>query len=357
MFYKCLDLSARLDKSSPTDPPAWGRVFPHVGGGGRVASFSRLSSGKWRAQIDRKGKRLSASFESKQAAKDWAAHQEYLILHPVDVGSVTSLGDVFNRYGREVSPLRKGERWEVIRLDRLARDKIALIKMADLQASDLADWRDRRLKEVKPASVAREMNLIGAVLTVARKEWGLLTGNPMADVRKPKKPPPRDRIATDRELEALAISAGSDLTKSTARVFHAFLFACETAMRAGEIVGLTWHHVDLDRQVAHLPETKNGHSRDVPLSKEAIRLLRDLPHADPVFDLDSAQTDALWRKLRDRAAVVDLRFHDSRRTATTRLAKKLDVLELAKMTGHRDLAILLNTYYKQDASQVAKKLD
>jgi integrase len=322
-----------------------------------MASLSKLSSGKWRAQIERKGKRASQSFETKQAAKDWAAREEYLILHPVDVASTTLLGDAFARYAREVSPLRKGERWEVIRLERLARDEVAKISMADLVPADFAKWRDRRLNEVMPASVAREMNLMGSVLSVARKEWGLLKTNPLADVRKPKKAAPRDRIATEQELEALALMAGVDLSKATARVFHAFLFACETAMRAGEIIGLSWEFVDLERRVAHLPVTKNGHPRDVPLSKEAVRLLRDLPRTEPVFNLDSAQTDALWRKLRDRAGVLGLRFHDSRRTATTRLAKKLDVLELAKMTGHRDLAILLNTYYKQDAATVARKLD
>jgi len=322
-----------------------------------MASFTKLPSGRWRAQIDRKGKRLSASFDTKQSAKDWAARQEYLILHPVPVGSDVSLADVFERYGREVSPLRRGERWEVIRLTRFSRDKLAQIAVADLTPTHFADWRDRRLGEVKPASVAREMNLMSSVLTVARKEWGLIQTNPMNDVRKPSKPAPRDRVVRPYELEALALAAGPDLTNATARVFHAFLFACETAMRAGEIIGLTWEHVDLDRQVAHLPMTKNGHARDVPLSLEAVRLLRALPHADPVFELESAQTDALWRKLRDRAALEGLRFHDSRRTATTQLAKKLDVLELAKMTGHRDLKILLNTYYKADPAAIARKLD
>jgi integrase len=321
-----------------------------------MASYRKLASGRWRAEVERSGVRATKSFDTKQNAKDWAARQEYLILHPVPVGSDVTLGDVFSRYAREVSPQRKGERWEVIRLARFSRDAIALKAMADLVPSDFVAWRDQRLREVAPASVAREMNLLSAVLTVARKEWGLIQSSPIADVRKPSKPPPRDRVVTSSELEALAVSAGHDLGNATARVFHAFLFACETAMRAGEIVGLTWEHVNLDRQVAHLPETKNGHPRDVPLSSEAVRLLRALPFADPVFALESAQTDALWRKLRDRGAVVGLRFHDSRRTATTRLAKKLDVLELAKMTGHRDLKILLNTYYKADAAAVAQKL-
>lgn len=88
---------------------------------------------------------------------------------------------------------------------------------------------------------------------------------------------------TDSELKVLALSAGTDLKRARARVFHAFLFAIETTMRAGEIVGLIWEHIDLTRRVVHLPDTKNGHPRDVPLSSEAMRLLKALPRADPVF--------------------------------------------------------------------------
>lgn len=321
-----------------------------------MAAFKQLDSGKWQAQIFKAGKRTSKSFPTKRAAKDWATREEYLAVNAEPVLSTILMKDVFDRYANEVSVLRKGERAERLRIASFCRDKIASIPISKIRSSDLADWRDRRLLEVAAGSVSREMSIIGSVFTVARKEWGLVTVNPMSNVRKPKLPPPRDRVVTADELDALALAAGSDLQFMTARVFHAFLFACETAMRAGEIVALTWEHVDLDRAVAHLPTTKNGYPRDVPLSTEAVRLLKALPEADPVFGLDSAQTDALFRKIRERAAVEGLVFHDSRRTATTKLSKLLDVLELAKMTGHRDLKILLNTYYKSDAADVAKRL-
>lgn len=213
------------------------------------------------------------------------------------------------------------------------------------------------MKEVAPASVAREMGLLSSALNVARKEWGLLRSNPVEDVRTPRKPPPRNRVATSAEMDALALSAGDDLSNATARAFHAFRFASETAMRAGEIVGLSWDRVFIESRYLHLPTTKNGHARDVPLSSSALELLNRLPHMDPVFGLRSDQLDALWRKLRERAAVKDLRFHDSRRMGATKLAKKLGPMELAKVTGHRDLNMLLNTYYRANVSDIASKLD
>ena len=322
-----------------------------------MATILKMANGKWQAQVARKGVRKSRVFPSRQEAKDWAARQEYIILNKRQIEEKTTFGSLCLRYAREVSPLRKGERWEGMRLKRFAQDTIGDIAISEIKATDFASWRDRRLQEVKPASVAREMNLLSAVLTQCRREWGVIGENPIADVRKPKKPPPRTRTATNSEIEALTLSAGPDLSNGTARAFHAFLFACETAMRAGEIVSLTWDQVFLDDRYLHLPMTKNGHPRDVPLSSEAVRLLRALPKAEPVFGLDARSLDALWRKLRDRAAVHGLRFHDSRRIATIRLAEKLQPLELAKVTGHRDLAMLLNTYYKTSASDVAKKLD
>lgn len=320
-----------------------------------MASIRKVGK-KYRVEIARHGVRKSKMFSARQDAKDWAARQEYLIVNSEHVASQQSFGAVMDRYAREVSPTKRGARWEMIRLEKIQRDDIAKVSMGDLAPSHFADWRDKRLKEVAPASVIREMQLMGSVLNVARREWGLITVNPLSDVRKPSKPPPRDRRPTSDELERLLHSAGTDLTNATARAFHAFLFAIETAMRAGEIVGLEWERVDLERRVARLVHTKNGRARDVPLSKEAVRLLEALPRLEPVFGLDTRSLDALWRKVRGRAGVEGLTFHDSRHEAITRLAKKLDVLALARMVGHTNLK-MLQTYYNETAEELAKRLD
>ncbi|MEH6740296.1 MAG: site-specific integrase [Sulfitobacter sp.] len=262
-----------------------------------MASFRKMSGNRWRAEVARKGVRMSEVFAGKQAAKNWAVRQEYLILNAKPEGETAIFGDVLARYAREVSPKKRGARWEILRIERFRLDDIARALMADLTASDFSAWRDARLREVAPATVNREMVLLSAVLSVARKEWGLITVNPISDVRKPTKPPARDRLVTDLELERLAAMAGSDLTKQIGRAFHAFRFSIETAMRAGEVVGLEWSRVDLGKRVARLAMTKNGTARDVPLSSEAVRLLEALPRLDPVFGLTSANLDALWRRL------------------------------------------------------------
>ncbi len=320
-----------------------------------MASIRKLNSG-YRAEVARNGIRKSKVFPTKQEAKDWAAQVEYEVLNRDKVAAKLTLGEVFERYAREVSPSKRGHRWEAIRLEKIGRDAIAKIQLGDLSARDFSAWRDNRLKEVAPASVIREMQLMSSVLTVARRDWELIAVNPLSDVRKPSKPQPRDRLPTSAEIEAMQFSAGEDLSKVTARAFHAFKFAMESAMRAGEIAGLEWDRVDLGRRVALLTHTKNGRSREVPLSSKAVSLLEALPKLDPVFGLSSRQLDVLFRKLRDRAGVEGLTFHDSRHAAITVLSRKLDVLALARMVGHTDLR-QLRVYYNESAEELAKRLD
>jgi integrase len=152
----------------------------------------------------------------------------------------------------------------------------------------------------------------------------------------------------------------------------AFLLALETGMRAGEIINLTWDRVYLDERYVRLQseymdigggrtaltaKTKNGDSRDVPLSRTAVQLLSSLPRGEATcFDLKSAVCDTLFRKARDRCGIKNLHFHDSRATALTRLAKRLHVLELARMIGHRNPSSLM-IYYRESASSLAEKLD
>jgi integrase len=141
------------------------------------------------------------------------------------------------------------------------------------------------------------------------------------------------------------------------QVAVAFLLAIETAMRAGELMSLAPDQVHLSKRYVHLDKTKNGDSRDVPLSKEAVRLFGLLvPYQGRMFQLTSASLDALFRKARDAAGLDDLHFHDTRREATTRLSKRLEVMELAAMTGHRDLKTLLKVYYAPEPGVAARKL-
>lgn len=322
-----------------------------------MASIYRSGKG-YRAQVYVDGVRDSAVRPTRQEAAQWALERE-AELSGKRLPDKTLL-HALRLYGRDVAPTHRGARWELVRLTAFERDPIAGRRVAGITADDMANWRDGRLKAVKPGTVARELNLLRAVFEHARKppnRW--VRENPMADVEWPKTPSGRRRRVLPEEVTAvrLAFGLGKDYQSKSARqrVGLMFLLALETAMRSSEICGLTWEDVRLSSQFLVLPATKNGDRREVPLSSTAVAILRSVPGTEgSVFGMDPADRDALWRKYRP-ASLRDLHFHDSRGEAIWRLSKKLDVLQLAQMVGHRDPKSLMH-YYRESAEEMAKRL-
>lgn len=271
-----------------------------------------------------------------------------------------TFGDLIDRYLKEVTPKKRGARAEEFRLRRTVDDDLGKVKLQHLGPEHFASWRDKRMQDVSAASVLREWATLAHVCNVAVKEWRWLRDNPLQLVKKPKAPQPRTRVITQDEVDCLILALGNDYSTATGRVGLALLFALETGMRAGEICGLTWEHV-YERHV-HIPISKNGSSRDVPLSVSARAFLEKLPahvgveKGDKCFALHASILDALFRKAKARALITDLHFHDSRATALTRLANIFNVMELARVSGHRDLRILVNTYYRPSVEDLADKL-
>ena len=310
---------------------------------------------KWRAEVMVRGVRESDTFRTRQEAAAWAIQRE------AELSGARlpdkSLADAMGRYGREISPTHKGCRWELLRLGRFASSPISQKPVAGITGPDIAGWRDARLQEVSAATVAREMTLLRSVLEACRVDWGWIRANPMADVRRPRTPTSRKRRITQDEIDQVTLACGLDeLRADTAlnRTGLAFLFALETAMRAGEILGMMW--LDVAEKSVRLPRTKNGDVRHVPLSPRAREILALLPRRDgPVFDLHAGTRDALWRRAVATTKIPDLHFHDSRAEAIWRLSKKLDVMELARVIGHRNITSLL-LYYNVSADELADRL-
>ncbi|MBA0283821.1 tyrosine-type recombinase/integrase [Stenotrophomonas maltophilia] len=319
-----------------------------------MASIQRRGT-SWRAEIYKDGRRESNTLPTKAQAVQWALMREAEL-----TGArlpENTVKDALRRYADEVAPKHKGARWELARLGLLERDCLALVRLPALRPIHLAEWRERRLGQVAPASVRREMNLLQSVFKSCRKDWGWLNGDPIKDVDRPQAPASRKRRVAQEEIDRLTLALGYDGgTPKTAqhRVALCFMFALETAMRAGEILGMKW--ADVSAKSVTLPKTKNGDVRRVPMSARAREIIGLLPQdADSVFNLDPGTRDTLFRRARDAAQIENLHFHDSRAEAIWRLSKKLDVMELARVIGHRDLKSLL-IYYQTDADELADRL-
>jgi integrase len=315
---------------------------------------------KYQVQVNKLGVRRSASFETKIEAREWAAEIE----SGVKSGKYNKIpdktfGDLLIKYRDSESKLHRGHTFEARRINATLKLPIANVPLRTFNEVHVADWKDERLQTVSAGTILRDWNLFSSAASMAVREWKWLERNPFKNVKRPEKPLARTRRISPDEITRICDSGGYYGGKPetlTATACVAFLFSIETAMRAGEIIELTWSNV-FDKHV-HLPRTKNGTARDVPLSVKARELLKYVKGLDEtlVFGLTSTQLDSLFRKVKKRCLIDDLHFHDARAEALTRLSKKLDVLSLAKLSGHKDVKMLLDCYYRPTAGEVADLL-
>lgn len=269
----------------------------------------------------------------------------------------TTLGAAIRKYGAENTTKKKSANVEKYRVRRWLNHALAERPLNRLKGTDFGDYRDQRLEEgAAPGTVRKELIFISALFTAAVKDWGLEElPNPITKMRVPQDAPGRKRRLLKHEEPKLLAAA-----KDRLRVM--ILFALDTAMRRGEIAKLRWENVDFERKEALVQNTKNGDSRTVPLSKRARKMLRELQpmgvHTGTVFGVSPRWITEHFRRTAKRAELDNIRFHDMRHEATSRLFEsgKFTLIEIARITGHKDLTAL-DGYTHLGAGFLADRMD
>lgn len=327
-----------------------------------MASIRKHPNG-YRAEVYVRGVRQSKVHRTMREAQAWGAAQEAQLAAPA--GSRHTVGDLIERYMADVMEKKGAGEIEARQAKALLRDfpTLAAKRLNEVDTPDFVAWRDARLKTVSAATVLRQWNWIRHAFRLARDEWKWMERNPLKGMGLPQSPSPRDRRVSAREVRMLCLNldyrAGRAPETKSQEVALAFLVALRSAMRAGEILSLGRHNLDLARRVAtveHKTQHMTGKPRAVPLTRQAVRLLRPVADRERCFTISSAVLDALFRKARDRLLIEGLHFHDSRAEALTRLARKVDVMTLGKISGHKDLNLLQAVYYRETAEQIAARL-
>lgn len=315
----------------------------------------------WQAQVRRQGHPpITKSFQQKSDAELWAKQLE-VDLERGDAGIIvqkqtsTPLSDLLFRYQKEITPKKRGSDAEKYRLKTLLQHEIARIPVRKLTASAVARYRDQRLQLVSSSSVRRELVILRHCLEVARKEWDApLKENPVHNIQIPSDWKARERRLDEDELKALLEAADRCRNPYVKPVVQ---FALETGMRRGEILGLVWANIDLKARTAAILQTKNGHARTVPLSVAAAAILKAFNHRDGVvFPISANALRLSWERIKEKAQLQDLRFHDLRHEAVSRFFELgLSVPEVALISGHRDPRMLFR-YTHPKPTEIAKKL-
>ena len=341
-----------------------------------MAYIRKVKNG-WRAEVERAGVRVSATRATKAEAQAWAVTEEAAILAGAR-GEFPrkTLGDAIDRYLREVTAKKAKLRPDVARADRLRFEAwmrdfpwLAEKVLSEITTTDLAKWRDARMAQVSESSVLRELQLYRPLWGLAIDEWKWAGTSPWKGLRLPRKAHARRRSTMWQEVRLLVRSAGYVRTippnSPSQQAIWAYMVALHTALRSAEILRMSRSTVDLEKRVYRLPRHKTDDAvgeRLVPFTRRAARVLQVLDvnaaalGRDAYFTISDASRDQLWRRARDRVMVDGLRFHDSRAAALTWLARRYDVMTLAKISGHADINELYRTYYRESPQAIAARL-
>lgn len=273
---------------------------------------------------------------------------------------------------------------------------------------DFRDYIDERLQSAEPATVDRELDVFRAVCKTAIATWRIhVHMDPMAGLERPKYFNERDRRLRPGEEERLMEAAADEDKRWTERLLvdqhfenrpsstkyqrliaiqeardvvqqgHGLIpmlstflqFQLMTGARRSETLKLTWAHVDLERQAAFLPETKNGRPRTLPLRLDLVALLQQLPRTgEYVFPIPADYLRNAWSRMCQAAGIETegegrLRIHDLRHEAISRVAEVgsqtpggFSLLDLQAFSGHRDPRMLMR-YTHLTPTGLARRLD
>ncbi|MEW5823005.1 MAG: site-specific integrase [Pseudomonadota bacterium] len=343
-----------------------------------MATITQTPAGTWKAQVRKKGyPPQTRTFELRTAAEKWARAIEREMdtrqFIPRAAAEETTFEMLAKWYERDTLSGKKSA--VKIRSDlRLLLEAFGRYALIAMTPAMITSFREERMSAgVSGATVRKQISLLGRMIKAGQVDYGihLPHGNPVALVRLPRDSAARSRRVSQEEIEAIISASQSPELPAIIRL------ATETAMRRGEIIGLEWAHVDINSREAHLPDTKNGSPRDVPLSTRAVAALRSIPRrlSGRVFGFSGPDgvTRAFSRAVKraranyekacneqgikpDPRFLVDVRFHDLRHEATSRLFEAgFDLMEAASVTGHKDPR-MLKRYTHLKASELAKKL-
>ncbi len=316
----------------------------------------------YRVQVRRRGFTTTfKSFPTRTEAKKWARAME----NKLDRGdysdyteaSKLTLGDIMRRFISEGYHVKQKDKFVEGRANSILNDTIADTNLLRLSSRHIAEFRDRKLEHWSPTTFNKHKSLISRVIETAMQEWEIyLPQNPARLFRKMKEPYARNRkLEGDEEqrlIEACALSKFIYLKPMVQ-------FSIESAVRQGELLKAMREHFNWEKRTLTLYDTKNGEDRTIPLSEKAFSILSSLPKqfSGVLFPINKDKLRWYWLLALRHAKITDLRWHDLRRHAISKLFEKgLSVPEVQVLSGHRDLRLLLNTYTKLDPEKLVEKL-
>lgn len=304
----------------------------------------------WRAEVERHGMRASFSAPTKREVQQWALKKE-AELDGLKNSKGMTLEQATARYIATASKDKApgAVEWEERRFAELCSYMGESTKLVDIGSDRIAEWKAHRLKTVSGSTVIRAANLYRNLFQVAVDEWKVLSANPFKGVKMPEHNPARHQIWTWQLIKrVLRAERRNEREIQTIRAFH---IALHTAMRLNEILA-----AKLVGRVAVLERDKSSGKASPPVKVPLPRKGAQLFAKYQPFTIAPDIASATFSDLTDELLIEGLTFHDSRASALTWLSRRFDVMTLARISRHKNMKILMETYYRETAEQIAERL-
>lgn len=305
----------------------------------------------WRAEVQKNGIRASYAATSKREVQQWAIRKEAEI-----DGLKASRGMTFaqasEHYVQTVTTQTKvpsAVNWETRRFAEMAVFFGEDSRLAEIDSARIGQWRDWRLKQVSASTVLRDRSLLQNLFQIAVDEWKIIQANPFRGVRFPQHNPPRHQVWGWKQIKR--VLRAQNRNEREVQAIRAFHIALHTGMRLNEILA-----AKLDGKVAVLPRDKISGKASQPIRVPLARKGAALFSKYQPFTIRPDIASATFSDLTDELLIDGLTFHDSRASALTWLSRRYDVMTLARISRHKNLKTLMETYYRESAEQIAARL-
>ena len=320
----------------------------------------RRRKGKWNVQVRKLGQEpVSGTFLSKTHALKFAKQVEsdmeqgkYLNLSML--GKIT-FKNIIHRYRNEKIQNTTHVSW--YRSNNLLNHRISNKNLANLSSTDFADYKKYRLEKVSASTVNRELSLASKIIKTATIEYGIhLPINPVHSSLKMRENPHRTRLLESNEIERLLEAMGNNNQMKSI-----FIIALNTGMRKSEIINARREHINIFKRTWLIPHTKNGESRVIPINDTVINIINGTDSIQnlngKLFNVCSTSFWENWDRYRRRAGLDNVRFHDCRRYAITKLLESglFSETEVTAISGHKTMQ-QLKTYTNHKVEKLADKL-
>lgn len=313
-------------------------------------AYIRKFRNGWRAEVQKHGTRSSKVFDTKREAQTWARDTELDLDALKGSGGITfeqAATKYLTTAAKEKAP--GAAEWEERRLEEMATHFGPNTPLATITSVRLGEWRDARLQEVSGSTVIRQFSVLRSMFRIAVEEWKVLQINPCRGVRMPEHNPARHQVWTWQLIKR--VLRAQDRNPNEIDMINAFHISLHTAMRLSEILG-----AKVVGKVAVLERDKSSGKASPPVKVPLARKGAALFAKYGPFKINPEIGSATFSDLTDNLLIDGLTFHDARASALTWLSRREDVMTLARISRHKNMKILMDTYYRESIEAIANRI-